>query len=218
MNKTESVRGMIEGYGRSADEVGRGFCEDENARVRLAAIRLQPQIADGEFTGERFGGNSMVVRVSNGKVELPPEAAGLFPALTAEMVTSEYEQTGTEIASDSGSDTDGAQNQVLLTSGRIGGDWYFVRWTSVEEYDAYIRSHLSADTLAETVESVNDIELFIIRSDPDSERRKVPPFCIRQRGCQNTARWMNWASRGKIWTQKSSRCAQKTAKSISASL
>ena len=168
VNKTESVRGMIEGYGKTADEVGSGFCEDENARVRLAAIRLQPQIADGEFTGERFGGNSMVVRVSNGKVELPPEAAGLFPVLTAEMVTSEYEQTGTEIAGDSGSDTDGAQNQVLLTSGRIGGDWYFVRWTSVEEYDAYIRSHLSADTLAETVESVNDIELFIIRSDPDS--------------------------------------------------
>ena len=168
VNKTESVRGMIEGYGKTADEVGSGFCEEENARVRLAAIRLQPQIADGEFTGERFGGNSMVVRVSNGKVELPPEAAGLFPVLTAEMVTSEYEQTGTEIASDSGSDTDGAQNQVLLTSGRIGGDWYFVRWTSVEEYDAYIRSHLSADTLAETVESVNDIELFIIRSDPDS--------------------------------------------------
>ena len=168
VNKTESVRGMIEGYGKTADEVGSGFCEDENARVRLAAIRLRPQIADGEFTGERFGGNSMVVRVSNGKVELPPEAAGLFPALTAEMVTTEYEQTGTEIAGDSGSDTDEAQNQVLLTSGRIGGDWYFVRWTSVEEYDAYIRSHLSADTLAETVESVNDIELFIIRSDPDS--------------------------------------------------
>ena len=51
VNKTESVRGMIEGYGKTADEIGRGFREDENARVRLETIRLASQIVDGEFVG-----------------------------------------------------------------------------------------------------------------------------------------------------------------------
>ena len=174
VNKTESVRGMIEGYGRSADEVGRGFCEDENARVRLAAIRLAPQISGGEFSGDRLGENSMVVRVHDGKAELPPEADGLFPALTADMVTGEYQQTRTEMAADSGSadaeEKSAPENQVLLTSGRISGEWYFVRWTSVSEYDDYIRSRISAVRLTEAVQNVNDIELLIVpSSDPEKE-------------------------------------------------
>ena len=45
INKTDSIRGMIEGYGRTADEIGKGFCEDENARVKLETIRLLPQVA-----------------------------------------------------------------------------------------------------------------------------------------------------------------------------
>ena len=174
VNKTESVRGMIEGYGRSADEVGRGFCEDENARVRLAAIRLAPQISGGEFSGNRLWENSMVVRVHDGKAELPPGADGLFPALTADMVTGEYQQTRTEMAADSGSadaeEKSAPENQVLLTSGRISGEWYFVRWTSVSEYDDYIRSRISAVRLTEAVQNVNDIELLIVpSSDPEKE-------------------------------------------------
>lgn len=181
-NKTEAVRTMIEGYGKTADEAGKGFCEDENARVRLAAIRLSSQIADGEFTGDRFGENSMVVRVRGGNVELPPEAAGLFPVLTAEMVTAEYEQNRTDIAGGSGSETGETLDQVLLTCGRIGGDWYFVRWTPVEEYDAYIRSHLSVESLSETVESVNDIELFMVRTDPDPAEEDSSVILHKTRG------------------------------------
>ncbi|HAB94714.1 MAG TPA: hypothetical protein DCF49_08170 [Lachnospiraceae bacterium] len=69
INKTESVRGMIEGYGKTADEIGRRFCEYENARVKLEVIRLSPQVAGGKFTGERFFENGMVVRVHNNAVE-----------------------------------------------------------------------------------------------------------------------------------------------------
>ena len=66
INKTESVRGMIEGYGRTADEIGRGFCEDENARVRLETIRLLPQVVGGEYTGERLWNGGIVVRAHGG--------------------------------------------------------------------------------------------------------------------------------------------------------
>ena len=47
-NKVEAVRGMIEGYDKTAGEIGKGFSEDENARVRLMAIRLSDQIRDGK--------------------------------------------------------------------------------------------------------------------------------------------------------------------------
>ena len=66
INKTDSIRGMIEGYGRTADEIGRGFCEDENARVRLETIRLLPQVVGGEYTGERLWNGGIVVRAHGG--------------------------------------------------------------------------------------------------------------------------------------------------------
>lgn len=168
VNKTESLRGMIEGYGKTADEIGKGFCEKENARVRLEAIGLAPLVVNGEFTGDRFGENGMVVRVHKGKLDLPPEAEGLFPGLTVEMVTSEYVQNRTEASGE-------AATPVLLTSGPISGEWYYVRWTPAPEYDAYIRSCLPVERLTDMVQSIHDIEMFIIPSEgsPEEDRDRI---------------------------------------------
>ena len=100
-NKAEAVYGMIEGYGATADEIGRGFLADENARVRLMAIGLSDLVRDGAFTGKRFEGSSMVVRVRKGAVELPAEAEGMFPALSPDMITDgtrpqEQKETGSQ--------------------------------------------------------------------------------------------------------------------------
>ena len=116
INKTDSIRGMIEGYGRTADEIGKGFCEDENARVKLETIRLLPQVAGGEYTGERLWNNGMVVRVQGGKTELPTGAEALASVLTADMITNEYEQTRTEMPAGAGT---AAQEQVLVTCGKF---------------------------------------------------------------------------------------------------
>ena len=164
INKTDSIRGMIEGYGRTADEIGKGFCEDENARVKLETIRLLPQVAGGEYTGERLWNNGMVVRVQGGKTELPTGAEALASVLTADMITNEYEQTRTEMPVGAGT---AAQEQVLVTCGKISGDWYYVRWTPASEYDDYIRSRISVENLTEAMENVNDIELLVVPS-PDS--------------------------------------------------
>ena len=93
--KTEAVRSMIEGYEKTADEVGSRFWQDMNAEVRLMAIRLEDRVVNGEYKGVRFGDDSMVVLVRDGRAELPPEAEGMFPALTPEMITNEYVQTRT---------------------------------------------------------------------------------------------------------------------------
>ena len=84
--KTEAVRSMIEGYEKTADEVGSRFWQDMNAEVRLMAIRLEDRVVNGEYKGVRFGDDSMVVLVRDGRAELPPAAEGMFPALTPEMI------------------------------------------------------------------------------------------------------------------------------------
>ena len=150
MNKTEAVRGMIEGYGKTADEIGRGFFEYLNAGVRLRAIRMSDQVRDGSFNGERLGEDYMVVQVVNGTIRMPAEAEGLFPELTPEMITSEYEQTLTEFNG----------RPVFVTGGRISGGWYCVGWAPIEDYDAYIKARISEERLTEAMESVSDIEIF----------------------------------------------------------
>ena len=164
-NKVEAVRGMIEGYDKTAGEIGKGFSEDENARVRLMAIRLSDQIRDGEYIGDRYSENSMVVRVHNGEIKLPPEAEGLFPALETGMITNEYTQTRTQYNPGTSTAAENDDNQVILTGGRIAGEWYVVKWIPAEQYDEYLRLRMSEDSLMEALEPVNDIELFMIASD-----------------------------------------------------
>ena len=77
---------MVEGYSKTVEEIGKGFFEDENTKVRLMAIRLSDQFAGGEFIGDRFSGDSMAVRMRGGQLELPPEAEGLFANLSPDMV------------------------------------------------------------------------------------------------------------------------------------
>ena len=162
--KTELVRSMIEGYEKTADEIGSGFFQDEYARVRLMAIRLADRTANGKFTGDRNFDRGMVVLVRDGKIELPAEAEGLFSALTPEMITNEYAHTRTAMNTPFGDEAQGT-GEVLLTSGRIAGDWYYVSWVPVEEYEEYIASHLSVEELLEAQEFDNDTEVFVVQAE-----------------------------------------------------
>lgn len=133
--KSETVRGMIAGYKKTADEVGGRFWNEKNAAVRLMTIRLRNQAANGEFSGVRYGEDGMVVRVRNGQVELPPEAEGLFAGVTPEMVTNEYTQTRTKMLTPAGSgSTESDSREVILTGGRIDGEWYYLSWTLDDEW------------------------------------------------------------------------------------
>lgn len=177
VNKTEAVRAIVDGYSKTADEIGKGFFEDENVRVRLMTIRFLDMIADGEFTGERTQDDGMVVRVRDGKLELPPEAERLFSALTPEMVTDEYAQAQTVFNGAGGST---AGEEVFLTSGRIAGDWYYVRWTPVSNYDAYVRSRLSEQKLTEALKSADDVDFLVI--DTESAPRQDGGTLVYQTG------------------------------------
>lgn len=159
-NKSEVVRGMAEGYSETWDEIGRGFFKEINARSRLMSIRLADQITDGEYSGARFGENDMVVRLLGEKIDLPPEAEGLFPALSKDMITEEFAQTKLQLNAE-GQKAD-QNNEVFLTSCRIAGDWYYVSWTPIEAYDDYISSHLSREGLLDALEYDDDSEIFMV--------------------------------------------------------
>ena len=154
--KTEAVRSMVEGFEKTADEVGSRFWQDINAEVRLMAIRLEDRVVNGEYKGARYSDDSMVVLIRDGKAELPPEAESVFPALTPEMVTNEYVQTRTSRS--------GGAGDVFLTGGRIAGDWYLVRWVPEEAYTEYIMSRLSEEELLEAQSFDNDTEAFVVQT------------------------------------------------------
>ena len=168
--KSETVRGMIAGYKKTADEAGSRFWNEKNAAVRLMTIRLRNQVVNGEYSGERRGEDGMVVRVRNGRVELPPEAEGLFAGITPEMVTNEYTQTRTKMMVPAGSGSAEADSrEVILTGGRIDGEWYYLAWTLDEEYKEYITSHLSEEELIEGLELDSDTEIFVVQTGAGAE-------------------------------------------------
>lgn len=158
-NKTEAVRGIVEGYSKTAEEIGKGFFEDLNTRVKLMTIRLSNRFENGEFIGDRYSEDGMVVRVSNGKVELPREAEKLFDVMPPDMITGEYAQIRTTYKRGSGSEK---EEEVYLTSGKIDGEWYYVKWTPVSEHDTYIRSRLSEEKLFGALNSADDVEFLLI--------------------------------------------------------
>ena len=54
---------------------------------------------------------------------------------------------------------------VLLTSGRIAGDWYYVRWTPVQEYDDYIMSYFDKTHLLKEMSDLYSGEIFLVSAD-----------------------------------------------------
>ena len=175
-NKTEVVRGMAEGYGQTWDDIGSGFFEEINAHNRLMSIRLASRIADGEYSGARFGTDRMVVRIHNGEINLPPEAEELFPELSSDMITEEYVQKRVYLNSG---------KEVFLTSCRILGDWYYVSWTPIETYDEYVTSHLSREGLLEALEYDDDSEIFMVASsgaDPSTSNAEPGTIIHKTKG------------------------------------
>lgn len=160
----------------------------------------------------------MVVLVRDGKIELPSEAEGFFSALTPEMITSEYAHTRTAMNTASGAGPQGT-GEVILTSGRIAGDWYYVSWVPVEEYEEYIASKAAEGTILHRTGGLSKYssieELGITREDLQkdfftiSTGKKKKYFCIpvsvealgRIFVCCNSVEGMNAAFLGDTFTQ-----------------
>ena len=156
---TVGIRQTLEMFETNAREVGTWFYRDLNATVRIMTLALRDYMADGVYTGPVTRNDGFVVRIRDGKAEMPAEAAKRFPALTAEMVRQEYTQF--RIRDEA---SEGTAGTVLVTSGNIGGDWYYVDWTPYEEYAEYFMSQVSLDRIIDTIGDAYEGELFLISS------------------------------------------------------
>ena len=159
-SQTDSLRGILDRYEHTETEIGKLFYDELNTEVRLKALSLAAGMTDGQYKGLRMWENGMAVRATNGKPDLPAEAAGMFPELTAEIIRDEYVQTRTVKAKGEEAPVD-----VLLTSGRIAGDWYYVRWTPVQEYDDYIMSYFDKTHLLKEMSDLYSGEIFLVSAD-----------------------------------------------------
>ena len=167
-SQTDSLRGILDRYEHTETEIGKLFYDELNTEVRLKALSLAAGMTDGQYKGLRMWENGMAVRATNGKPDLPAEAAGMFPELTAEIIRDEYVQTRTVKAKGEEAPVD-----VLLTSGRIAGDWYYVRWTPVQEYDDYIMSYFDKTHLLKEMSDLYSGEIFLVSADDhDAEGEK----------------------------------------------
>lgn len=136
--KAESIREILLNYRSDSKRMTDWFFEKINENVRLEVFILQEQVRDGAYTGRKIFDDGMVVRVKDGKAELPPEGAALLPDLKPEDITAEY--TPKLVMAADGRD-------VLITSGRILDGLYYLDWTDLDEYQEFYSSQLDGQQL-----------------------------------------------------------------------
>lgn len=159
---TEGIRQTLEMFETNAREVGNWFYRDLNAAVRIMTLALRDDMKDGVYTGPQILSEGFVVRIQNGKAEIPAKAADRFPALTAEMVTREYTQF--RIRDEAPEDPSAKAAEVIVTAGNIGGDWYYVDCTPSSEYAQYYTSQVSLSRIVDTIGDAYEGELFLVSS------------------------------------------------------
>ena len=112
---------------------------------------------NGQYSGTRMWENAMAVRVTDGKLYLPAEAAGMFAGLTADAVQKEYALNRFTMKPENGD-----PSEVFLTSGRITDDWYYVMWTPVREFDDYVKSYINIQLRMKDIADFYGGEMFLV--------------------------------------------------------
>jgi len=160
--QTESIRGILDQYEKAEKTVVKAFTDDLNADVCLKALALSADTVNGQYSGPRLWEDAMVVRLTSGGPDLPPDAAGMFPDLTSDAVQKEYMQT--RLMKENGQDE---PMEVLLTSSRIANDWYYVSWTPVSELNDYVKSYVDIRKLLDESTSYYQGEILLASADED---------------------------------------------------
>ncbi|MDO5455290.1 MAG: mechanosensitive ion channel [Eubacteriales bacterium] len=160
--RTEGIRGILDQLENQEEEAGEAFCDVLETEVRLKTIELAAEIKNGQYSGTRLFNDAMVVRCAGGRADTPREAAGMFPGLSSEVIENEYAQT--RVVKETG---EGAPLEVILTSGRIADDWFYVRWTPASEYDEHIRASVDKIQLLNKMAAEYGGEMFLIAADEE---------------------------------------------------
>ena len=166
-SQAESVCAVLDQYERKEIKVGEAFTDDLNAETSLKALELAAGITNGKYTGPRMWADAMAVRVTNGSLDLPREAAGMFPGLTADDVLNEYVQT--RLVQEQG---EGAPMEVLLTSGKAADDWYIVSWKPAKEYDDFVKANTDKEAVLKGLSDYYSGEIFLVSAEDSADGEK----------------------------------------------
>lgn len=145
---------------------------DRHRRDKLSFTidTLSEYYSDNAYTGPRLFDDGAVVELRGDKVLWPEGLSDALPELSAEDVR-QGRQVEASIGSVKESDSDEdetAQDTVLLMTDRIGGDYYYVDWTLVDDIPGnWLEGSSDEDFLNSIAESF-DGSLLIVSTGEDS--------------------------------------------------
>lgn len=160
-SKAESIRKTIISYQSETEKMSERFYEKLNDNVKLSAVILKDFIHDGEYTGQKIFDDGMVIQVRDGQTELPPGGDAIFPNLQPEEFMTEY--TPKQVTTADGRD-------VLITSGMISDELYYLDWTDIEEYQEFFDLQIDAPQLLNFMADAYGGEIFLVSgTEPTGE-------------------------------------------------
>ena len=150
------------------------FFENIDVNLMMMSLALQEFLTEDGYDGPRVFEDGIVVEVRDNTVLYPDDKPENCPEVTLSMLEeSAYKVSDLDkVVSIYNEDSDDSEDEppeirVTLNFAEIGNGFYYVDWTSVEEYEEYIGLYTETEDLLAAVEKALDIGILVV--DPDSK-------------------------------------------------
>ena len=152
------------------------FRQNIDVNISLMCYTLQEFLTEDGYNGPRVFEDGIVVEVRDNTILYPDDKPEDCPEVTLPMLESGlYREAdmstvvnlNTDDSDASDEDEDPQDYHVSLNFGEIGNGFYYVDWTSIEEYEEYINLYTETDDLLAAVEKALNIGILVV--DPDSK-------------------------------------------------
>ncbi|MER2056170.1 MAG: hypothetical protein ABTB30_12885, partial [Clostridia bacterium] len=156
------------------------FRQNIDVNISLMSYTLQEFLTEDGYNGPRVFEDGIVVEVRDNTILYPDDKPEDCPEVTLPMLKSGlYREAdmstvvnlNTDDSDASDEDEDPQDYHVSLNFGEIGNGFYYVDWTSIEEYEEYINLYTETDDLLAAVEKALNIGILVV--DPDSKDLKL---------------------------------------------
>ena len=161
--KLASIQRLLEESEEKARVSAEWITENLYDNIRLTTTMLREFVSGSTYTGPRLLEDGAVVELEGGKVIFPEEMSVTFRLiksddasagnmeLTAESVRNMAEEPVEAILHDS---SDGRDERIYLVSGELSDTLYYMDWTTRDEVQTYLVSHITLDDIWANAENV----------------------------------------------------------------
>ena len=158
------INGMIDTLNRVQEYVSSleaEFLERTENTMEIMRIALKPLVRGGQYDGPDAFEDGVVVQVKNGEVIYPVTFPGRFELLTENPDLSQLKSmTMTELS-------DGPDNSrpCLISAKWIDGDYYYIDWWKMDEYQASINYDQPVREAITPLEQLYEASLLLLEDD-----------------------------------------------------